>query len=245
LKSFLGPDFKVESSFGHIRDLENVDRENKFSPTYIVSKDKKDVVTKLKKLAKQSEIVWLASDEDREGEAIAWHLSETLKLDPSKTNRIVFHEITKKAIIQAIEKPRKIDMEIVNAQQARRVMDRIVGFDLSPVLWKKVRAGLSAGRVQSVAVRLIVEREREILSFKASSDFKINASFSNSNGEPFYSELNESASRKEDVEPMLNSISEGNFKIAELTKKSAKRKPLAPFTTSTLQQEASRKLGYQ
>ena len=245
IEKFLGPDFKVESSFGHIRDLENVDRENKFIPTYVVSKDKKDVVTKLKKLAKQSEIVWLASDEDREGEAIAWHLSETLKLDPSKTNRIVFHEITKKAITQAIEKPRKIDMEIVNAQQARRVMDRIVGFDLSPVLWKKVRAGLSAGRVQSVAVRLIVEREREILSFKASSDFKINASFSNSNGESFYSELNESASQKEDVEPMLNSISKGNFKIAELTKKSAKRKPSAPFTTSTLQQEASRKLGYQ
>ena len=245
IEKFLGPDFKVESSFGHIRDLENVDRENKFLPTYAVSKDKKDVVTKLKKLAKQSEIVWLASDEDREGEAIAWHLSETLKLDPSKTNRIVFHEITKKAITQAIEKPRKIDMEIVNAQQARRVMDRIVGFDLSPVLWKKVRAGLSAGRVQSVAVRLIVEREREILSFKASSDFKINASFSNSNGESFYSELNESASRKEDVEPMLNSISKENFKIAELTKKSAKRKPSAPFTTSTLQQEASRKLGYQ
>ena len=245
IEKFLGPDFKVESSFGHIRDLENVDRENKFLPTYVVSKDKKDVITKLKKLAKQSEIVWLASDEDREGEAIAWHLSETLKLDPSKTNRIVFHEITKKAITQAIEKPRKIDMEIVNAQQARRVMDRIVGFDLSPVLWKKVRAGLSAGRVQSVAVRLIVEREREILSFKASSDFKINASFSNSNGESFYSELNESASQKEDVEPMLNSISKGNFKIAELTKKSAKRKPSAPFTTSTLQQEASRKLGYQ
>ena len=245
IEKFLGPDFKVESSFGHIRDLENVDRENKFLPTYVVSKDKKDVVTKLKKLAKQSEIVWLASDEDREGEAIAWHLSETLKLDPSKTNRIVFHEITKKAITQAIEKPRKIDMEIVNAQQARRVMDRIVGFDLSPVLWKKVRAGLSAGRVQSVAVRLIVEREREILSFKASSDFKINASFSNSNGESFYSELNESASQKEDVEPMLNSISKGNFKIAELTKKSAKRKPSSPFTTSTLQQEASRKLGYQ
>ena len=245
IEKFLGPDFKVESSFGHIRDLENVDRENKFLPTYVVSKDKKDVVTKLKKLAKQSEIVWLASDEDREGEAIAWHLSETLKLDPSKTNRIVFHEITKKAITQAIEKPRKIDMEIVNAQQARRVMDRIVGFDLSPVLWKKVRAGLSAGRVQSVAVRLIVEREREILSFKASSDFKINASFTNSNGESFYSELNESASQKEDVEPMLNSISKGNFKIAELTKKSAKRKPSSPFTTSTLQQEASRKLGYQ
>tara|TARA_B110000444_G_scaffold257430_1_gene295812 strand:+ start:8741 stop:11038 length:2298 start_codon:yes stop_codon:yes gene_type:complete len=245
IEKFLGPDFKVESSFGHIRDLDNVDRENMFSPSYVVSKDKKDVVNKLKKLAKDSEIVWLASDEDREGEAIAWHLAETLKLDPLKTNRIVFHEITKKAITKAIEEPRKINMEIVNAQQARRVMDRIVGFDLSPVLWKKVRAGLSAGRVQSVAVRLIVEREREILSFQSSSDFRINASFSNSKGESFSTELNKSAPKEESVEPMLKTLNENMFKVSNLEKKSATRKPSAPFTTSTLQQEASRKLGYQ
>ncbi len=245
IEKFLGPDFKVESSFGHIRDLDGVDRENKFSPTYVVSKDKKDIVAKLKKLAKDSETVWLASDEDREGEAIAWHLAETLKLDPLKTNRIVFHEITKKAISMAIEKPRRIDMQVVNAQQARRVMDRIVGFDLSPVLWKKVRAGLSAGRVQSVAVRLIVEREREIQSFKSSSDFRINASFSNSLGESFTTELNKSAQNEEGVEPMLESLSRNSFNVTSLLKKGAIRKPSGPFTTSTLQQEASRKLGYQ
>lgn len=176
IEKFLGPDFKVESSFGHIRDLPardlGVDLEHDFAPKYAVSADKKDVVKKLKKLAKESETVWLASDEDREGEAIAWHLAEALELDALKTNRIVFHEITKDAIVKAIEEPRRIDMDLVNAQQARRVLDRIVGFELSPVLWKKVKRGLSAGRVQSVAVRLIVEREREIQAFQSERDRK-------------------------------------------------------------------------
>ena len=248
IEKFLGPDFKVESSFGHIRDLPardlGVDLEHDFAPKYAVSADKKDVVKKLKKLAKESETVWLASDEDREGEAIAWHLAEALELDALKTNRIVFHEITKDAIVKAIEEPRRIDMDLVNAQQARRVLDRIVGFELSPVLWKKVKRGLSAGRVQSVAVRLIVEREREIQAFQSESDFRIHAQFANVQGQPFHAEMPQGIGEQSAVESTLASLGSQPFHVADLEKKAATRKPAAPFTTSTLQQEASRKLGF-
>ena len=248
IEKFLGPDFKVESSFGHIRDLPardlGVDLDREFAPKYAVSTDKKEVVKKLKKLAKESETVWLASDEDREGEAIAWHLAEALELDALKTNRIVFHEITKGAILKAIEQPRRIDMDLVNAQQARRVLDRIVGFELSPVLWKKVKRGLSAGRVQSVAVRLIVEREREIQSFQSESDFRIHAQFANVQGQPFQAEMPHGIGEKSAVESTLASLGTHPFHVAELEKKAATRKPSAPFTTSTLQQEAARKLGF-
>jgi len=248
IEKFLGPDFKVESSFGHIRDLPNrdlgVDLEKDFAPRYAVSDDKKEVVKKLKKLAKESETVWLASDEDREGEAIAWHLAEALELDALKTNRIVFHEITKTAILKAIDQPRRIDMDLVNAQQARRVLDRIVGFELSPVLWKKVKRGLSAGRVQSVAVRLIVEREREIQAFESQSDFRIHGQFANPAGAAFSAEMPQGIAARNDVEQTLASLGNGPFHVASLEKKAASRRPAAPFTTSTLQQEASRKLGY-
>ena len=248
IEKFLGPDFKVESSFGHIRDLPardiGVDVAHDFAPNYMVSADKKDVVKKLKKLAKESDTVWLASDEDREGEAIAWHLAEALELDALKTNRIVFHEITKTAILKAIDTPRRIDMDLVNAQQARRVLDRIVGFELSPVLWIKVKRGLSAGRVQSVAVRLIVEREREIQAFQSESDFRINAQFTNPEGQSFGAEMPQGIVAQAEIEHALASLAEGGFYVAELEKKAATRKPTAPFTTSTLQQEASRKLGF-
>ncbi|WP_299337188.1 type I DNA topoisomerase [uncultured Psychroserpens sp.] len=248
IEKFLGKDFKVESSFGHIADLPSkelgVDVDGDFKPKYQVSKDKKDVVKKLKDLAKKAEMVWLASDEDREGEAIAWHLAETLGLDKAKTKRIVFHEITKSAIKKAIENPRGIDYDLVDAQQARRVLDRIVGYELSPILWRKVKGGLSAGRVQSVSVRLIVEREREIQDFKPKASYRIDAEFSNEDGQTFKAKLPKNFSTKEEAYKFLESNANADFKVANLEKKPAKKSPAAPFTTSTLQQEASRKLGF-
>ncbi len=246
IEKFLGKDFKVESSFGHIADLPSnelgVDVEGDFKPRYEVSKDKKAVVKKLKDLAKGAEMVWLASDEDREGEAIAWHLAETLKLDKAKTKRIVFHEITKTAILKAIDNPRDIDYHLVDAQQARRVLDRIVGYELSPVLWRKVKGGLSAGRVQSVSVRLIVEREREIQNFAAEASYRIDAEFYNEAGQSFKAKLPKNFSTKEEAYKFLESNAAAAFKVSDLDKKPAKKSPAAPFTTSTLQQEASRKL---
>lgn len=246
IEKFLGKDYKVESSFGHIADLPTkelgVDVEKDFKPKYVVSKDKKDVVRKLKKLADSSEMVWLASDEDREGEAIAWHLAEELKLAKEKTRRIVFHEITKNAILKAIDNPREIDYNLVNAQQARRVLDRLVGYELSPVLWRKVKGGLSAGRVQSVSVRLIVEREREVLDFKTEASFRIDAEFSTSDGKRFKAKIPKNFSSKAKAEAFLKENIGANFKVADLTKKPAKKSPAPPFTTSTLQQEAARKL---
>ena len=246
IEKFLGKDFKVESSFGHIADLPSnelgVDVEGDFKPRYEVSKDKKAVVKKLKDLAKGAEMVWLASDEDREGEAIAWHLAETLKLDKAKTKRIVFHEITKTAILKAIDNPRDIDYNLVDAQQARRVLDRIVGYELSPVLWRKVKGGLSAGRVQSVSVRLIVERERQIQNFNPEASYRIDAEFSNEAGQSFKAKLPKNFSTKEEAYKFLESNAAASFKVADLDKKPAKKSPAAPFTTSTLQQEASRKL---
>lgn len=246
IEKFLGKDFKVESSFGHISDLPSkelgVNVEGDFKPTYEVSKDKKAVVKKLKDLAKKAEMVWLASDEDREGEAIAWHLAEALKLDKDKTKRIVFHEITKSAIDKAIENPRGIDYDLVDAQQARRVLDRIVGYELSPVLWRKVKGGLSAGRVQSVSVRLIVEREREIQNFKPVASYRIDAEFSNEDGKTFKAKLPKNFSSKTEAQNFLEQNLSAHFKVAELQKKPAKKSPAPPFTTSTLQQEAARKL---
>jgi len=246
IEKFLGKDFKVESSFGHISDLPSkelgVDVEGDFDPKYEVSKDKKAVVKKLKDLAKKAEMVWLASDEDREGEAIAWHLAETLKLDKDKTKRIVFHEITKTAIQKAIENPRGIDYDLVDAQQARRVLDRIVGYELSPVLWRKVKGGLSAGRVQSVSVRLIVEKERDIQGFTPVASYRIDAEFSNEDGKTFKAKLPKNFSSKEEAQKFLKKNVNADFKVADLQKKPAKKSPAAPFTTSTLQQEASRKL---
>lgn len=246
IEKFLGKDFKVESSFGHIADLPSnelgVNVEGDFKPKYEVSKDKVAVVKKLKDLSKNADMVWLASDEDREGEAIAWHLAETLKLDKEKTKRIVFHEITKSAIQKAIENPRGIDYDLVDAQQARRVLDRIVGYELSPVLWRKVKGGLSAGRVQSVSVRLIVEREREIQGFTPEASYRIDAEFSNEEGKTFKAKLPKTFETKEDAYIFLESNKSASFKVAELDKKPAKKSPAAPFTTSTLQQEASRKL---
>ncbi len=246
IEKFLGKDFKVESSFGHISDLPSkelgVDVDGDFRPKYEVSKDKKAVVKKLKELAKKAEMVWLASDEDREGEAIAWHLAEALKLDAAKTKRIVFHEITKTAIQRAIENPRGIDYDLVDAQQARRVLDRIVGYELSPVLWRKVKGGLSAGRVQSVSVRLIVEKEREIQGFTPVASYRVDAEFSNENGQTFKAKLPKNFSTKEEAQKFLEQNASASFKVADLQKKPAKKSPAAPFTTSTLQQEASRKL---
>ncbi|MFD2542337.1 type I DNA topoisomerase [Lacinutrix gracilariae] len=246
IEKFLGKDYKVESSFGHIADLPSkelgVDVDGDFNPKYEVSKDKKAVVKKLKDLVKKADIVWLASDEDREGEAIAWHLAETLKLDKEKTKRIVFHEITKTAIQKAIENPRSIDYHLVDAQQARRVLDRIVGYELSPVLWRKVKGGLSAGRVQSVSVRLIVEKEREIQEFKAEASYRIDAEFSNEEGQSFKAKLPKNFTSKKEAYAFLESNAAADFKVADLQKKPAKKSPAAPFTTSTLQQEAARKL---
>lgn len=246
IEKFLGKDFKVESSFGHISDLPSkelgVDVEGDFKPKYEVSQDKKAVVKKLKELAKKAEIVWLASDEDREGEAIAWHLAESLKLDKEKTRRIVFHEITKTAIKKAIENPRSIDYNLVDAQQARRVLDRIVGYELSPVLWRKIKGGLSAGRVQSVSVRLIVERERQIQDFTPEASYRIDAEFSTVSGQSFKAKLPKNFSTKADAHKFLESNALADFSVASLEKKPAKKSPAAPFTTSTLQQEASRKL---
>lgn len=248
IEKFLGKDFKVESSFGHIADLPSkelgVDVDGDFKPKYQVSKDKREVVKKLKDLANKAEMVWLASDEDREGEAIAWHLAEHLKLDKNKTKRIVFHEITKSAIQKAIENPRGIDYDLVDAQQARRVLDRIVGYELSPILWRKVKSGLSAGRVQSVSVRLIVEREREIQNFTSEAFYRIDAEFSNEEGQTFKAKLPKNFSTKEEAFKFLQSNISANYKVGNLEKKPIKRSPAAPFTTSTLQQEASRKLGF-
>ena len=248
IEKFLGKDFQVESSYGHIADLPSkelgINVTGDFSPKYIVSDDKKSIVKKLKSLAKKADTVWLASDEDREGEAIAWHLKEQLNLKDENTKRIVFHEITKKAILKAVENPRNIDYNMVNAQQARRVLDRLVGYELSPVLWRKVKGGLSAGRVQSVAVRLIVEKERSIHEFKTATHYKVIAAFSNNEGKTFKASIPKNFDSKKAAEDFLKSCSNANFSIAELTKKPAKKSPAAPFTTSTLQQEASRKLGY-
>ena len=248
IEKFLGTDYQVESSFGHIVDLPSkemaIDVENNFKPKYEVSADKKAVVKKLKDLSKKAETVWLASDEDREGEAIAWHLAEELKLKDENTKRIVFHEITKTAIQKAIENPRTIDYNLVNAQQARRVLDRLVGYELSPVLWKKVRAGLSAGRVQSVSVRLIVEREREIDNFKSESSFSITAEFIASNGKSFKAKLPKNFKTQDEAQAFLEKNIGAKFKVSDLETKPAKKSPAAPFTTSTLQQEASRKLYY-
>ncbi|MFD2725336.1 type I DNA topoisomerase [Hyunsoonleella rubra] len=248
IEKFLGKDFKVESSFGHIADLPSkelgVDVDGDFKPKYQVSRDKKDVVKKLKELAKKAEMVWLASDEDREGEAIAWHLAETLKLDKSKTKRIVFHEITKSAIQKAIENPRGIDYDLVDAQQARRVLDRIVGYELSPVLWRKVKGGLSAGRVQSVSVRLIVEKEREIEGFTPVASYRIDAEFSNEDGQAFKAKLSRNFETEKEALEFLNKNIGAAYEVSDLEKKPAKKTSAPPFTTSTLQQEASRKLGF-
>jgi len=248
IEKFLGKDFKVESSFGHIADLPSkemgVDVDGDFKPKYQVSRDKRDVVKKLKDLANKAETVWLASDEDREGEAIAWHLAEHLKLDKNKTKRIVFHEITKSAIQKAIENPRGIDYDLVDAQQARRVLDRIVGYELSPILWRKVKGGLSAGRVQSVSVRLIVEREREIQDFTPEAFYRIDAEFTNEEGQTFKAKLSKNFSNKDEALKFLQSNTSASFKVGDLEKKPTKKSPAPPFTTSTLQQEASRKLGF-
>ncbi|MFT6112608.1 MAG: DNA topoisomerase-1 [Bacteroidia bacterium] len=247
IEKYLGKDYTVKSSFGHIRDLAKgdgaIDVEKGYLPNYIVSPDKKKIVAELKKLAKGADMVWLASDEDREGEAISWHLSEVLGLKPSNTKRIVFHEITKTAILHAIENPRDIDQNLVNAQQARRILDRLVGFQLSPVLWRKIKPSLSAGRVQSVAVRLIVEREREIQAFTTSSSFKIQGQFEASS-KTIKADVSKRPTNATDANAFLESCNGAEFSVGDITIKPAKRSPAAPFTTSTLQQEASRKLGY-
>ena len=247
IEKFLGDDYKVVSSYGHIRDLKkrtfSVDV-NTFAPQYEVPSDKKSVVENLKKLAAEAKTVWLASDEDREGEAISWHLYEVLGLRPDNTRRIVFHEITKPAILEAIENPRKIDHNLVNAQQARRVLDRIVGFKLSPVLWRKVKPALSAGRVQSVAVRLIVEREREIQNFSGEDNFRITAVFTNADGSEVKAELSQRFATREQAEAFLQKCSSAAYTVQDISTKPQKRVPAPPFTTSTLQQEAAHKLGF-
>jgi len=246
IEKFLGNDFKVASSFGHISDLPSkdlgVDVEGDFKPKYEVSKDKKSVVKNLKDLANKSETIWLASDEDREGEAIAWHLFRLLKLEESNTKRIVFNEITKSAIQKAIDNPRSIDYNLVDAQQARRVLDRIVGYELSPVLWRKIKSGLSAGRVQSVSVRLIVEKEREIKGFNSESSYRVDAEFITKNGENLKAKLEKTFNNKESAQSFLKKNIDSSFSVESLEKKPLKKSPSAPFTTSTLQQEASRKL---
>lgn len=246
IEKFLGKDYKVESSYGHIADLPQkelgVDVKNNFQPKYVVNSDKKDVVSKLNKAAKKSEMVWLASDEDREGEAIAWHLYDELKLDDAKTKRIVFSEITKSAIQKAIKNPRGINYNLVNAQKARRVLDRLVGYELSPVLWRKVKGGLSAGRVQSVSVRLIVERERQIRDFDVETFFKVEAEFITQDGSNFKAKLPKRLKSLEEAKSFLEQCLGANFEVSDLDKKPAQKKPSPPFTTSTLQQEAARKL---
>ncbi len=246
IEKFLGSDYMVRSSFGHIRDLPakgiNIDIANNFEPTYAISADKTKVVRELKAAAKGAE-VWLASDEDREGEAIAWHLTQALKLDPKKTKRIVFHEITKSAIEAAIKNPRTVDLNLVDAQQARRILDRLVGYELSPVLWKKVRTGLSAGRVQSVAVRLIVERERDIKAFEAESSFKVTAVFKHGTDE-IPAELNTKPKDIKAAQKWLEGVTTATYSVDDIAQKPGIRSPGAPFTTSTLQQEASRRLGF-
>lgn len=247
IEKYLGKDYTVRSSIGHIRDLVKkglgVDTDNNFEPTYEISPDKKAIVKELKDLAKKADLVWLATDEDREGEAISWHLLEALKLDESKTRRVVYNEITKEAILKAIDKPRSIDFNLVNAQQARRVLDRLVGFELSPVLWRKVKPSLSAGRVQSVAVRLIVERERAIQDFVTTSSFRIVAYF-DAKGITFQATLLKNLKTEEEAYSFLEKSADSVFSVVNLEKKPAKKSPVAPFTTSTLQQEAGRKLGY-
>ena len=248
IEGYLGKDFKVASSMGHIRDLpkggDAIDLENGYEPTYEVSPGKKEIISKLKKLSNEAEMVYLASDEDREGEAISWHLKEVLDLKDAKTRRIVFTEITKKAILNAIEKPRSIDIDLVNAQQARRVLDRLVGYELSPILWKKIKTGLSAGRVQSVAVRLVVEREREINDFKVKSSYKVNAIFDLGKGKQLVAELSEKFDTEEEALAFLESCKGAKYSIKDLQTRPSKRSPSPPFTTSTLQQEAARKLGF-
>ncbi|WP_439489550.1 type I DNA topoisomerase [Algoriphagus sp.] len=245
IEGYLGKDYKVASSYGHVRDLPKgdkaIDIKNRFSPTYEVTADKKDVIKNLKALVKDAETIYLASDDDREGEAISWHLKEVLKLKDENTRRIVFREITKNAITKAIENPRGIDIDLVNAQQARRILDRLVGFELSPILWKKIKTGLSAGRVQSVAVRLIVDREREIEQHKAKSSFRITAIFE-VEGKTFQAELPKKFDTKAEAEEFLKKCLDADFSVSNLEKKPGKKSPAAPFTTSTLQQEASRKL---
>lgn len=248
IEGYLGKDFVVKSSYGHVRDLAKgdkaIDIKHGFKPTYEVSEDKKEIVQQLKKLSKEAEMVWLATDDDREGEAISWHLKETLDLNDVKTRRIVFREITKNAILNAIETPRGIDTDLVNAQQARRVLDRLVGFELSPILWKKIKTGLSAGRVQSVAVRLIVERERDIEKFDAKSAFRVTAQFILEKGQKLHAEFPERFENEEAAVEFLKKCQNAEFSISNLEKKPAKKSPAPPFTTSTLQQEASRKLGF-
>ncbi len=249
IEKFLGKDFTVKSSYGHIRDLAKkdlgIDKDKGYKPKYLQSPDKKNIIKELREASKEAEMVWLASDEDREGEAIAWHLFEVLKLDKEKTRRIVFHEITPKAIKNAIENPRDIDFNLVNAQQARRVLDRLVGFELSPLLWKKVKPSLSAGRVQSVAVRLLVEREREIIAFNPDYSYKIQAVFSDQQGKyELNAELNKRLSESTDVQSFFDKIKEQQFNVSSVQKKPAQKSPAAPFTTSTLQQEAARKFGF-
>ena len=247
IQKYLGKDFEVKSSFGHIRDLPKkgmgINLEN-FTPDYEISADKKKVVAELKAASKKAETVWLASDEDREGEAIAWHLAQELKLKSENTKRIVFHEITKNAILKAVENPREIDQNLVNAQQARRILDRIVGFEMSPVLWKKVKPGLSAGRVQSVAVRLIVEREKEIREFKPVPSYKVEGVFTNLEKQEISAKLKKDFTREQDAENFLNQVQNIDFKVLNVDVKPAQRSASAPFTTSTLQQEASNRLGY-
>lgn len=246
IEKFLGKDFTVKSSFGHIRDLSKkklgINLDKNYTPEYVISADKSKIVDELKKLSKTANAVWLASDEDREGEAIAWHLCEVLKLDASKTKRIVFHEITKSAIEKAIKNPRGINQDLVNAQQARRVLDRLVGFEVSPILWKKVKPALSAGRVQSVAVRLIVDREREIIAFKSESFFKVTGIFKGEG--TIKAELNKKIEKEEDAFNFLELCKSSEFSISDVSKKPSKKSPSPPFTTSTLQQEASRKLSF-
>ncbi len=248
IEKFLGKDYKVMSSYGHIRDLRKkdfgVDMANQFQPEYEVPADKQELVKSLKKAAKEAQMVWLASDEDREGEAIAWHLYEVLGLKPENTRRIAFHEITKNAILNAIENPRDIDINLVDAQQARRVLDRIVGFELSPVLWKKIKPALSAGRVQSVAVRLIVERENEIKNFVAEPYFRVTALFNDSQGKAIRAELSQRLADEAVAKKFLTDCVSAEFKVSDVSVKPQKKSPAPPFTTSTLQQEASRKLGF-
>lgn len=248
IEKFLGSDYKVLSSYGHIRDLKqksfSIDVKNDFKPLYEVPEDKEKIVRELKTAAKKADMVWLASDEDREGEAISWHLFEVLQLDPQKTKRIVFHEITKNAILKAIENPRDINIDLVNAQQARRILDRIVGFELSPILWKKIKPALSAGRVQSVAVRLIVEREREVQAFVSEASYRVTAVFNNADGAEIRADLGQRFKTKEEANAFLEKCKKSTFTIEDITTRPVKKSPAAPFTTSTLQQEAARKLGY-
>ena len=248
IKKYLGDDFEVTSSQGHIRDLPTkeigIDIDNNFTPKYIINPDKKRIVNDLKRMSSSAKVVYLASDDDREGEAISWHLKTALELTDDKIKRIVFHEITEKAIKNAVANPRKIDMDLVNSQQARRLLDRLVGYKLSPVLWKKIKSGLSAGRVQSVAVKMIVEREREIRNFKSEKSFKVVASFKTADDKTFCAELKKNTKNEEETKALFLELSNKNFEISKVEKKKVVKSPVAPFTTSTLQQEASTKLGF-